>query len=851
MARTTPLMEQYFDLRKQYSDCLLLFQVGDFYELFFEQAQEVARVLNITLTSRGTNNGEPIPLCGVPLHALDHYLGKLVKAGFHVAICNQLEEARPGVIVKRGVTQVITPATITDGTLLDAKHSSYLCSCVITHEVVALAFAEVLTGVIYATTIASDDRRSIEAQLARFMPAEVLIESVSAHESWRAWVRQLGYSLSEPVVSYDGQFESWFDHFAEQQRLYVKRSPVLLRALELLYGYVGKQRSAALEQLKTLTIYKIDDWLVLDAATQRNLELVRNNRDGSSVHTLFWVLDKAATSMGARMIKRWLLAPLCNSTRINHRLDAVQTLISAQATTQELIEQLHEVGDIERVVGRIALAAASLGDYIQLAHALAMVPRIKQLLTSCAQGVLLTRAHESMIDFSALQQLLAAALNTDSAHDVLIKTGFDHELDTLRQTLAQVHERVVALELAEQESTGISSLKIRFNSVQGYYIEITKANMHLAPERYRRQQTLVGKERFVTPELLELEHQVTYARAQVQVVELRVYEKIKTEVAQQLSQLRVLAHTLATTDALIGLSVVAYDNGYCRPVLHETREIRVVDGKHPVIAQLLGRDFIANNAVLTEHERLLVITGPNMGGKSTYLRQVALISLMAQCGSFVPAQAAYLPIIDRIFTRVGAGDSLAEGKSTFLVEMEETAVICTQATARSLVILDEVGRGTSTYDGLAIAQAVLEFLYHQVRPLCLFATHYHELTQLETQLPGVINYHAASKSRDRGVLFLHKIIRGPAQGSFGIEVAQLAQVPEPVITRAREILQQLAAGNHAGQTAGFAIVPAQADQLDQKQSELVRILEQLDLDNLSPRQAHDLLGQLKERLRSP
>jgi DNA mismatch repair protein MutS len=790
--KTTPLMEQYFSIRAQYPACLLFFQVGDFYELFFEHAQQAAPVLNVVLTSRGTHDGNPIPLCGVPLHAVNHYIGKLVRAGFHVALCDQLEPAKPGVVVKRGVTQVLTPATLTDLRLLDEKRASYLA--VVTADTdssaamtSAVAFIEILTGQVYATLIKRDDQRALQQQLTRFMPDEIIIEE--SCRGWRPMVQKLGFAVTDPVqiVDINRLCDQWVARVCAAQLTTVQRVPALSRALELLYRYLAKNQPAALDQVHTVMLYKPEDFLVLDAATQRNLELVHNTGDGTAQHTLFSVLDQALTPMGSRMIKRWLLAPLANVGHINARLDAVQLLVQDIVLTQQLVDQL-TLGDLERIIGRIALGRAQVHDYVLLMRALGRMPTIERLLRSCTAVPLLVRIHKALGDFSALEQLLRAALNDDESQPWLIKQGFDHYLDELRAVLDHEHERLTALEHAEQEKTGITSLKIGYNQVQGYFIEVTKANAHLVPDHYRRYQTLAGKERFVTDELQLLAHQLTQAHADIDRVEREVYARLTSEVAQQLGGLRQLSYALATLDALVGFALVAYANHYCRPVVHDQPTIDIIGGRHPVVAQVLGHDFIANDTQLADHTRCALITGPNMGGKSTYLRQGALMCIMAHCGSFVPAVSAAMPLIDRIFTRIGAGDNLAGGKSTFLVEMEETATICYQATARSLVILDEVGRGTSTHDGLAIAQAVLEYLCNNVRCFCLFATHYHELTVLEGAVPGVINYYAASKQQEMGILFLHKIVKGAAQGSFGIEVAQLAQLPPAIIARARDIL---------------------------------------------------------------
>ncbi len=845
MEKLTPLMQQYVQIREQYPEPLIFFQVGDFYELFFEQAKQAAAVLGIALTRRGMHDGKPIPLCGVPVHALDHHLVKLVKAGFHVAICDQLEEPKPGSVVKRGVTRVLTPGTLTDAKLLDDKKASYLCSLFIAEDVAVLVFGELLTGQLYATMVKTDDWRSLETQLNRYMPDEIILDGSSGIKKWQALLKSLGFALSEPVQPAISDFQNWLSLFPSEERTIISRVMPLSSALERFYLYLKKNQESALDQYKHLVLYKVDDFLIVDAATQRNLELIKNNQDGSVKHTLFSILDRAVTSMGSRMIKKWLLSPLINAKQINHRLDAVEELVHEIAYTQQLVDILHDVGDLERVVGRIALRRAHLNDYLQLMNALEKGPLLKRLFNKFGESALLHRINESIEDFDSLYTLLRASLNDDNTKEWLIKPRFDQQLDELRDLLAHAHDKIVAMEQQEQEQTGISSLKIRYNHVQGYYIEITKSNFHLVPDHYKRQQSLINKERFTTPELRDLEHQLLKARTEITFIEKQIYERIENDVKAQLSSLRTFSYALAHIDALIGLALTAYDHNYIRPVFHDHQDIIIKNGKHPVISKTLGHEFIPNDTRLTDDELLWVVTGPNMGGKSTYLRQVALLCLMAQCGSFIPAESAQLPLLDRIFTRVGAGDNLAEGKSTFLVEMEETASICIQATQRSLVILDEVGRGTSTYDGLAIAQAVVEYLYHHVHARSLFATHYHELTVLANDLPGIVNYHAASKQRATGVLFLHKIIKGAAEGSFGLEVAKLAKLPSSLIERAQEILQELAKNNHC------LYVPAQR-QINESHDEIYESLAQkiknIDVDNITPREAHEVLYRLKKEL---
>ncbi len=791
---TTPLMQQYFAIKAEHPDTILLFQVGDFYELFFEDAKAVAAFLGIALTSRGTNKGEPIPLCGVPLQSLDHYLGKLIKGGFKVAICDQLELPVPGKVVKRGVTQVLTPGTLTDSKLLDAKSASYLLSFFPTKDSWGLLFGELLTGQIFATTVPADSEKLLESELVRFFPDEVLVPNSSLGRSIAGMFKRQGYYttfMHDEVQSESASIDAWMrDQFKDSVAAAVHKQESLRLALYYFYAYVKKNQEVALNQFKNLHLYSPDDFLLLDPATQRNLELVKNAHSGTHANTLFSVLDRAVTPMGSRMIKKWLLRPLVKKEGIVQRHDAVQAFISDHMAAQVCEDRLVAVGDVERIIGRIALQRAQVHDYLALKRALHVLPEIKNIVKQKSTLPLFAVIDKHMENFDHLLVLLESALNDDASKDWIIKANFDTQLDDLRDLVNNGNARILALEAEEIAKTGINSLKIRYNNVFGYYIEVTNANMHLVPDRYIRKQTLAGRERFMTPELQELHAHIMQAKSEIDAAEKRVYERVKLEVFSYLSSLRKLAHALSHLDAILGLSIVAYHNGYKRPQFHDGHDILIKEGKHPVVETTLAGSFIANDTQLTTSQSLWIITGPNMGGKSTYLRQVALICIMAQCGSFVPAQAAQLPLLDRVFTRIGAGDNVAQGKSTFLVEMEETATICTSATQRSLVILDEVGRGTSTFDGLAIAQAVVEHI-QSIGARCLFATHYHELTHLTEKFPNIVSYYAANKKTKNGIVFLYKMVQGVADGSFGIEVAKLAQLPPSVIERARELLSEL------------------------------------------------------------
>jgi len=871
MQEATPLMQQYFAIRAQHPDTLLMFQVGDFYELFFDDAKQAAAALGITLTARGKNKGEPIALCGVPVHALDYYLVKLVKLGFKVAICNQLEQPVAGKIVERGVTQVLTPGTLTDAKLLDEKSASYLFSFFPTADSWGLLFGELLTAQLFATVLPTQSDKVLESELIRFFPDEILVPQSTLGKTFSTFFKTRGYFTTfVDTPAYDSEaarnIDQWMTHQLRAQsvqKIYEHQS--LRSAIGSFHKYVGKNQQTPLDHFKSIQFYEPEDFLLLDPATQRNLELIKNAHDGSRKNTLFATMDRAQTAMGSRMIKKWIMRPLVKLEPIVQRQDAVMLFVQDAGITQKIEPLLSAIGDLERTVGRIALLRGSIYDYVMLAHALARVPSVAALLKSRKRIALVEIISNAMADFSALHALLVASLNDDATKPWIIRPGFDQQLDHVRELVENANQKIIDLEQQEQQKTGINSLKIRFTQAHGYYIEITKANFDLVPTHYTRHQTLVGRERFTTSALRDLAHEINNAKSQIDTMEKAVFDRIKREVVSHISALRKLSHALAHLDALLGFAKIAYEYGYVAPTFNKERSIFIQDGRHPVVETTMQGGFIPNDTQLNDQESVWIITGPNMGGKSTYLRQVALLSIMAQCGSLVPAKVANLPLLDRIFTRIGAGDNVAEGKSTFLVEMEETAAICTQASKNSLVILDEVGRGTSTFDGMAIAQAVVEHIATKIQARCLFATHYHELTLLQDQIPNIVSYYAASKKTDKGILFLYKILKGVADGSFGVEVAKLAQLPEAVIVRAQAILDELSVPRlESGDvgtmpTMGAAVhdpVAKENEQLKaalqkaqqelEVQQKMTSVITSLDYDNLSPRQAFDILWKMKQ-----
>lgn len=845
--KTTPLMQQYHELKQEHPDKLLLFQVGDFYELFFEDAQKAADFLGIALTNRGKDKGQDIPLCGVPVHTLNHYLTKLVKGGFCIALCDQLETAQPGKMVKRGITKVLTPGMLTDESLMDDSKPSYIFSFVPHQDQWALLFAEIVTAQLYATTISAGARKLLETELARFYPDEVILSSTTA-SSFQALFKQEGY-YTKIVTGDQTSMLAWAENKLQQAAVaQLKANDSLQEALAVLYSYCAKNNNAVLEQIAQLHFYQPEDFLMLDQATQKNLELLVSCQ-GQRTGTLLATVDATVTPMGARTLKKWLVRPLRSTTVIQHRFDAVQYLVTNHSVRETIQKQLRTGGDAERVIGRIALGRGTVRDYKQLLLLLQVLPTLAHYAVGAP--LLLASCLTAHADFTQLALLLQTALYQESDKSWIIATGYHTELDRLRLLVADSAAVLLQLEQEEQRTTGIGSLKIRYNSVHGYYVEITNTHKDAIPERYKRRQTLVNKERYTFVELEKLEHDILYAQQRMDALEQQLFEEIKQRVTPYIGALRRTVMGLAHADVLMSFATCAYERGYVRPVITTDHDIVITGGKHPVVEHALGSSFIANDIQLTDEQALWIITGPNMGGKSTYLRQVALLSIMAQCGSFIPALSAQLPLLDAIFTRIGAADNVAAGKSTFLVEMEETAHICQYATQNSLVILDEVGRGTSTYDGLALAQAIVEHIYTQVQARCLFATHYHELTLLAQQHSGIVCYYAQSMQTNEGIVFLHTMVPGVAAGSFGLEVARLAGLPASVINRAAQVLEDLSqhATTHTPLHAQYTPAMIEESALEQELKALRKYkksIDTLDYDTLSPKKAFDILWDLKQ-----
>lgn len=850
--KITPLMRQYFAIKELHNDAILLFQVGDFYEIFFDDAKVASSFLAIALTSRGKHKGEKIPLCGVPIHAINHYLVKLIKGGFKVALCDQTSKPQPGKVVERAVTQVFTPGTLTDEQMLDEKKPSYLLTLYPGPKNWGLAFTELLTGQVFATVLPKDSYRMLESELIRFFPDEIVLPRTERTNKLKKILCGQGFSISDVPLGEGEDFSLWAEkqfNAAVFKQLHQEDS--VKHSINLLYCYLKQNQERALSLLDSVRFYKPDDFLILDSSTQKNLELTKNMNDGSRHNSLFSVVDRSVTSMGSRTIKKWIQRPLVNRSAILQRQEVVVALSQNIEAMRKLEELFGQVADLERIVGRIALQRSLLRDYLALKTSLKIVPKIKQVLEQHLLFYLTDIVQSKLRDFSSLVQLLDCALNDDSEKKWLIKKGFDPQLDRLRVLVEDSQKEILKLEQKEISRTGISSLKIRFNNIAGYYIEVTKPNLSLVPSDYIQQQTLVNRNRYVTSELKDLERDIFKAKNEIEQVEQEAFSRVKREVLEQLSWLRQLAQALAYLDGLLGFARVSYERNYVAPVFSETgRDIVIKQGRHPVVETVLKSSFIANDTSLTDNESLYILTGPNMGGKSTYLRQVATLCIMAQAGCLIPVETANLPVLDRVFTRIGSGDNLSGGKSTFLVEMEEAAVICNQATDRSLVILDEVGRGTSTFDGMALAQAIIEYIAEKIKARCLFATHYHELTSLKDKFPGIENYHVACQKKEDGILFLHKVQKGVAAGSFGIEVAKLAKLPASVIERAKKILWnqkpvvQVRPADSGVANGDLLALKSELEKFEKVLSHVKKV----SLEDLTPREAFDIVWRMKEAL---
>ena len=865
MAELTPMMQQYLQIKEQNQDAILFFRLGDFYEMFGADAKTASRELDLTLTSRDKSKDKPIeermPMCGVPYHAADSYIARLIAKGYKVAICEQTEDpAQAKGLVKRDIIRVVTPGTVIDSACLDEGRSNFCAGIYLDDDYAAVCVCDITTGKAHATAFSGGERvKQLINELGRFSPAEAVVnETAFFDETLHSFLQDKLNCHLEKLPSGRFQMEASERLIRRQfgddalHRL-PRDNPAVFLALGALLSYLHETQKTDLSHVDDLEYYRRGQFMELDLTARRNLELTETLRSKEKKGSLLWVLDKTKTAMGGRMMRSWLERPLLSVTEIDRRNAAVAALAENTMAREELILALQGISDMERLVGRIVYGTAGGRDLVSLRTAMERLPQVKAQL-SCFDKGRLCQLNEELDDLNDLAALIGQTLVDEPPFSVregeMIREGFDPEVDRLRSILHGGKDVIVRMEAAEKERTGIRTLKIGYNKVFGYYIEVSNSFKDQVPESYIRKQTLVNGERYITQELKDLEHDILSANDRITALEYQLFTDLRLHIAAQAARVQQAAALVAELDALCSLAAVAVKNNYCCPVVDESGVIEIHDGRHPVVEQM-RRDsmFVPNDTYMgVKDDRVAIITGPNMAGKSTYMRQNAIITLMAQIGSFVPASECHIGVVDRIFTRIGASDDLSAGQSTFMVEMTEVSDILKSATADSQLILDEIGRGTSTFDGMSIARAVLEYCADpkKLGAKTLFATHYHELTALEGELPGVRNYNIAVRTRGEDIIFLRKIISGGADRSYGIEVAKLAGLPKQVLTRARHILQELE--DEAGKPHA---APAETDQVSLEalsESAVIEALRRAQVDTLSPLEALNLLYELKSKL---
>ncbi len=865
MATVTPMMQQYLQIKEQYKDCILFFRLGDFYEMFFDDAHTASRELELTLTGKDCGLEERAPMCGVPFHSASVYITKLIEKGYKVAICEQTSDpALSKGLVEREVVRIVTPGTIVDSALLDERENHFLLCVHLNGVTAGLAFVDVSTGEFFVHQL-KPYLDILADEVLRIRPNEIITNDLNTLRKY------IGVEISCTEYSH-GSFQPAQAHGALCSHFHLNDlSPLGLAddykagalAAGALMLYLNETQKNALEHISGLRIYPSSQIMLLDRSARRNLELTESLRGRTKKGTLLWLLDQTSTAMGGRLLRSWIEQPLVDRDKINQRLDAVSAILKEHVLCMSLSDELRGVYDIERLLSRVSYKSINARDCLALLGSLKKVPSIKDLMRTLASPLL--NDLEAMLDpMPDLSDLIERAIHPDAPLSItegsIIREGYSQRLDSLREAATSGKQWILDLEAKERQETGIKNLRIQYNRVFGYYIEVTKSYYELVPLRYMRKQTLANCERYITPELREIEQKIVGAQEQSVRLEMELFVSIREHILAVIEPMQKTALGLKTLDALVSLAKVAGSNHYARPQITDDGKLSIVDGRHPVVEQTLREGaFVPNDTFMDgDSQRMLIITGPNMAGKSTYMRQVALIVLMAHIGSFVPAREAQIPIVDRIFTRVGASDDLASGQSTFMVEMSEMAYILRNATPRSLVILDEIGRGTSTFDGLSIAWAVVEYLCDKQNAgaKTLFATHYHELSELEGRLEGVQNYCISVKEHGEDVIFLRKIIRGGADKSFGVHVARLAGVPQPVLMRAHEIQARLEVSDINQNTIGQNILEdgkrtgsQQVGLFNYAQTELVEELQNIDVMALTPMDAINHLFRLREKAR--
>lgn len=862
MAELSPMMKQYFEIKEKNKDCILFYRLGDFYEMFYEDAILASRELELTLTGRDCGQEERAPMCGVPFHSCEGYIAKLVSKGYKVAICEQTEDPKAAKgLVKRDIIRVITPGTVMEQSMLDESRNNYICSMYSSDKNIGICFCDISTGELYATDISGRDYyRILTNQLASYSPREILfggdiINLKQLPEFIKSKLSAGVEMLDDDKFELSLCRETVEQQFPDEMHL-ISDKPVVISSVGALINYLRETQMSGLERINHLEIYNEAQYMRLDYNTQRNLELTQTMLSKTKRGSLLWVIDKTKTAMGKRLIRSWLDHPLMNISKINNRQSAVEELVNDTVLRLELTATLSGIYDIERIMTKIVYGSANARDLRSLCSAITDLPQISDLISGC-QSSYMRMIYKDLDLLEDIHSLIDSAIVDDPPFSVreggMIREGYNKELDIVNSDMNNSKDILSQIEAQEREKTGIPKLKIGYNRVYGYFLEVTNFYKNLVPDTYIRKQTLTGSERYITPDLKDLESRILGAKDRAIAMEYTLFETIRTTVSDNLERIQNTAKALATLDALTSLANVASDNRYVRPEVNQSTAIVIKDSRHPVV-ELLLRDssFVPNDVNLdTKGERVDIITGPNMAGKSTYMRQIALIVLMAQMGSFVPASSAKIGIVDSIFTRVGASDDLASGQSTFMVEMNEVANIVKNATSKSLLILDEIGRGTSTFDGMSIARAVLEYCADKKKlgAKTLFATHYHELSVMEQLLDGVKNYSIAVKKRGDDITFLRRIVPGGADDSYGIEVAKLAGVPNTIINRAKEILADLESGKAETIIEKVNVnEDTQLSLMGVASSPVIDKLKSVDLNTLTPIEAMNLLYELKNMI---
>ncbi len=869
MAEYTPMMQQYFKIKELHKDAILFYRLGDFYEMFFDDAKTASRELELVLTGRDCGQKERAPMCGVPFHAAETYIARLVAKGYKVAICEQTQDPSLAKgIVTRDVIRIVTPGTVTESVMLDETKNNYLAVVYKAEEKTGLCFCDISTGELCVSEYA-DDKSGEKAvnELARFMPTELICnEETADNKQIHTFVTRRSDIVA--TVKENKEFDFYSakgiteKHFnLSLEELGVVNYPLAVCALGYMLQYLFDTQKNGLENITELKIHSEEKYLALNAAARANLELTETQRRRETKGSLLWVLDKTKTAMGKRLLRSWIEQPLVNVSSVVYRQNAVEELVCNNVLRSELMSVLAGVNDLERIITRVVYGSANAKELKSLAQTLEKLPEIKSLLANVGCNMLSDICRETDI-LSDVCEVIGKSITDEPPFSVregnMIKDGYNEELDELRSIVNGGKDYLAKIELEEQEKTGIKKLKIGYNRVFGYYIEVLNSFKELVPETYIRKQTLSNCERYITPELKELESKVLGAQERIAKLEYEIFSFVREKVAGEQMRIRTTASACAKLDVICSLAYVAQSNSYVRPVVDNSDVIDITNGRHPVVEKFLdGAPFVPNDTLLDSDEnRTAIITGPNMAGKSTYMRQTALIVLMAQMGSFVPASKVTIGIVDSIFTRVGASDDLVSGQSTFMTEMSETASILSSATSKSLIILDEIGRGTSTFDGMSIARAVLEFVTDKkkIGAKTLFATHYHELTEMENEIEGIKNYNTSVKKRGEDITFLRRIVRGPADGSYGIEVAKLSGVPQSVVNRAKVILSGLESGEKA--ETPVKIRKNVKEEPDDMQMGLfggvneavLEEIRQMDVNTLTPIEALTKLYEIKNRI---